>query len=92
MRRLARCCFIALLLLAACAAEGEPQLAPGSASCAALADHEIELCPTDGGERASNIMRCEEDRSDDELIGCEEAYARFVLCQTHATRGAFVFL
>jgi hypothetical protein len=73
----------AVLALPACDT-AEDELAPGSASCDAWVDSELEQCPEYVGTPSKAIERCEEDRLDDELIGCEEPYARFVICMTDA--------
>src|SRR5262245_7068284 len=75
----------AALALAGCKSEEEePSVAFGSASCEAYADNARAQCPELEGHRLFNIQLCEEDRADAELIGCDEVYARLVLCQTAA--------
>lgn len=73
---------VTLALFACHAADDE--LALGSASCEAWVDSELAQCPDYVGAPFEAIERCEEDRLDDDLIGCEEPYARFVLCMTNA--------
>jgi hypothetical protein len=82
--------WVAIGLLTACGGSGEDNvtaapLAPGSASCEAWADHQLEQCPVQQAARLNNISHCEDDRVQHEPLGCGETFARWVLCATEAT-------
>jgi len=78
---------IAVRLLTSCGGSDDEaaQLAPGSASCAEWADHELAQCPAEARERDFAVMLCEDDRKHFEPLGCGEPYARWVLCASRAS-------
>lgn len=80
---------IAIRMLSSCGGAeddaGSAPLEPGSVSCAAWADRELEQCPAQARERDFSIMLCEDDRRHHEPLGCGEPYARWVQCASQAS-------